>query len=181
VEGNKLKRTGLLQFQLFCSVVPVVNLLGQAILDCCLGLTDQFQLAPLYLCQMLRHDLGDSIALSLVLQFLVDPLALRSIEQAFDTRLPLLQWSVVQIGRIVNMVDIAARIHVDIEHALGDYPAAVITIEGGILDGAFEIEKHMRLDALIPLIHQYGAPLEEITVALQIELKFINTISPLPA
>jgi hypothetical protein len=90
----------LLELQLLGTVVPVSDLLGEAILDRRLGLGDEVQLAAFDLGKVLRHDLGDGVTLRLFLQFAVDPLALWPIKDGVDTGLVRRQGAVVEIGGV---------------------------------------------------------------------------------
>ena len=69
------------------TVIPISNLLGEAILDCSLRLFNQRDPRAADLCHMLGHDMGNSIALCLLLQVAVDPFALGPIEERFRARL----------------------------------------------------------------------------------------------
>src|SRR5439155_21617856 len=60
----------LLTAELRCAVIPVIDLLGQAVLYCCHCLKDQLLLAPLHLSQMLGHERRDSEVERLLLNLL---------------------------------------------------------------------------------------------------------------
>jgi hypothetical protein len=64
----------------------------------------------------------------------------------------------------------AAGVLLHIEHALGNDTAFASTGEAGVLDGVLQIEQHTGLRARIALIHQHGAALQQVAVALQREV-----------
>ena len=70
----------------------------------------------------------------------------------------------------MHMARCALGIEFDIEHLLGNDTALSRTRQAGILDGVFEIEHHPRLGTVIAFVHQHGAALQQITVALQGEV-----------
>lgn len=64
----------LLELQPLGAVVPVGDLVGEAILDRRLGPGEEVELAPFELGEVVRHDLRDGVTLSPPLQLAVDPL-----------------------------------------------------------------------------------------------------------
>ena len=99
----------LLELELLGAVVPVGDLLGQPVLHRRLGLGDELELAVAHLLEVLRHDLGDRVALRLLLELAVDPRALGPIEDRVDARFALGQRPVVEVGRIVEVARRARR------------------------------------------------------------------------
>ena len=134
----------LLQLQLFGAVVPVSDLLGQPVLHGRFGFADQFELGFAYVRQVLRHDVGNGVALCLLLQFTVDPLAFRPAEQGLAIRLACGQWAIVEIGGVVNVAGFTVCTHLDIQHAPGNDTAFAGAGKPGVLNGMFQIEQHAR-------------------------------------
>ena len=66
---------GLLRLELGGAVVPVVDLLGQAILHGGLRLGNQAELSGLHLVQALGHDMRNGVALRLLFEIATDPAA----------------------------------------------------------------------------------------------------------
>jgi hypothetical protein len=65
-----------LVLQIFSAVIPIVDLLREAILHRCFGFGYQFELARPDLFEMLRHHVGDRVGLRLLLKVSPDPGAL---------------------------------------------------------------------------------------------------------
>ncbi len=93
----------LLELELLGAVVPVGDLLGQPVLHRRLGLGDELELAVPHLLEVLRHDLGDRVALRLLLDLAADPGALGPVEDRLDAWFALGQRPVVEIGRVVHV------------------------------------------------------------------------------
>jgi hypothetical protein len=158
----------LLELEFFGAVVPVGDFLGEAILDRSLGLADQFELAPADLGQVFRHDLGDGMALDLLLKLARDPLAFGAVEDRFDAGFARSDWPIVEIGRVVHMTGARAGVHdFDIEHAFRHDPTLAGAGEAGVLDGMFEVEQHTRLHSGIAFINQHAAAFQQIAMTLQ--------------
>jgi hypothetical protein len=81
-------------------MVPVGDLLGEAHLDRRLGLSDQGELAGLDLREVPGDDLGDGVALGLLLQLAADPLALGARQECVDPGLAVLERAVVEVGGV---------------------------------------------------------------------------------
>ena len=112
----------LLEFELLGAVVPVGDLLGQPVLDRDFGLGDELQFGVPHLLEMFRHDLGDGVALRLLLDLAGDPGALGPVEDRLDARFALGQRPVVEVGRVVEVAGRAVGVELDVEHPLGDDP-----------------------------------------------------------
>ena len=110
----------LLKLQLLGAVVPVVDLLRQAVLDRGLGLVDQRDRAAADLREMLGHDVGDGVALGLLLQLARNPGALGSGQDRVDVGLVVGQRPVVEVRRVVQVAGLARGVELDVEHPLGD-------------------------------------------------------------
>ena len=134
----------LLRLELLGPVIPVGDLLGEAVLHGGLGLRDQHQPGIAHLGQMLRDDCGNGIALRLLLHVPVDPGALRPIEDPLRPGVVLAQRTVVEVGRIVHVSCRALGIDLHVQHAPGDRPALSRSCRAGILDGVFQVEQHAR-------------------------------------
>ena len=160
----------LLQLEFFRAVVPVADLLGEAVLDRRLGLGDEIELGAAHLGQVFRHDLGDGVALGPSLQLAVEPLALGPVEEGRDAGLAGRQGPVVEIGRVMDVAGGARGVLLHIEHPLGDDPALAGAGESGVLDGVLQIEEHPGLGARIALVHQDGAAFQQVAIALQGEV-----------
>ena len=83
-------------------MVPVRNLLGEAVLHGRFGLLDQGESGGTDLRQMFRDDIGNGICLRGLLQVTADPGALGPCEDRVDRRFPVLQRPVVEIRRVVQ-------------------------------------------------------------------------------
>ena len=151
-------------------MVPIGDLFGKPILHRGFRLRDERQLAIANFLEMLGHDVGHRVALRLLLQFAGDPSTLGPSENGFDARLALGQWAVIEVGRVVHMARRAIGVELDIEHALRDDAAFARPGKAGVLDRMFEIEEHARPGAEVALVHQHGAALEQVTVALEREV-----------
>ena len=88
--------------------------LGQPVLDSSLGLVDELQLPAAHLIMVLRHDTGDGVFQNFLLKISGDPSELGQVHQRFDARIISGKGSVIQIGGVVQMPRIVARIHLDI-------------------------------------------------------------------
>ncbi len=112
-----------------------------------------------HLGQVLGHDLGDGVALRLLLQLAGDPGALGPGEERVDAGLVLGQRPVVEVGRVVQVAGGAVGVELDVEHPLGDDAALAGAGEARVLDGVLEVEQHARLRARVALVHQHRAAL----------------------
>src|SRR5205823_3053457 len=93
----------LLGLQLFGAKIPVVDFLGQSILDSSLGLVEESDLTFTHFSKMLWHDLGDGVSLSLAFEFASNPAAFRPRQIVVDLWFIAFQRSIVEIRRIVKM------------------------------------------------------------------------------
>ena len=160
----------LLELELLGAVVPVGDLLGQPVLHRGFGLGDELELGVPHLLEMLRHDLGDGVALRLLLDLAVDPRALGPIEDRLHARLALGQRPVVEVGRVVNVAGRPVGVELDVEHPLGDDAALARAGEARVLDRVLDVEQHARLGPRVALVHQHRAALEQVAVAFEREV-----------
>ena len=76
-----------LKLELLGPMIPVADLLGQTVLNGCLGLGNQIKSPGPHFRKMLGHNLGNRIALGLLLQFPVYPCAFRPRQDCIHGRL----------------------------------------------------------------------------------------------
>lgn len=90
----------LLELELLGTVIPVGDLLREAILDGGLGLGDQRQLRVSNFLQMLRNDMGYGVALRLGFHLAFQPGAFGPIEYGTEARVGICQRTVIQVRRV---------------------------------------------------------------------------------
>ena len=100
----------LLELEFLSAVIPVANLLGQAILDRRAGLVDPPQAPPADLLEVSGHYLRDGVCDRLLLQGARDPGARGVRQQAVDVQLVGSQRAVVEIWRIVQVVRLTGSV-----------------------------------------------------------------------
>ena len=91
----------LLQFELLGAMIPVGDLLGQALLHGRFGLGNERDPAVPDFLEMLRHDVRHRIALCPLLQLACHPGALGPLKNGSNGRLVLSQRPVVEVGCVV--------------------------------------------------------------------------------
>ena len=92
-----------LGLELLGPVIPVGDLLGEAVLHGGFGLRDQRQPGVPHFGQMLRDHVCNGVALRLVLHVAVDPGALRPVEYRRHIGTVSAEGPIVEIGRIVHV------------------------------------------------------------------------------
>ena len=168
--GVRLSRL-LLVLQIFGAVIPVAYLLREAVLHRRLGFCDQLNLARPHFLEMLRHHIGDRIGLRLLLKVPAYPGALRPSDNRRDVGLVGAQRPVIQIRRILKMAGVAGRIHLDVEHSLGDDPSFPRSGYARILDRVLKVEEHPRLGPGVALVDEHRPSAQEIAVPLDNEIE----------
>lgn len=151
-------------------MVPIVDFLGQPILDRCLGLGDALQPFLFHLGKVLGNDGRHGMNLSLAFDLPVDPGALRPGEDGLWLGLIRRQGPEIKVGGIVDVAGSSGGIHFDVEHALRDDPALACTRDAGVLDGMLEVEEDAWRGPRVALVHEDAAPLEEIAIPLEGEV-----------
>lgn len=86
----------LLRLERFGQVVPVSDFFGQPVFNGSLGFGNEFELVAAYISKVRGHDMGDGVALGLLLQFTVDPGAFGPVKNGGNGRLVGLQWPMVE-------------------------------------------------------------------------------------
>ena len=99
----------LLKLELLGAVVPVGDLLGEAVLHGGAGLVDPAEAPAAHLRDVLGHDVRDGVAERLLLEVAGDPGALGAGEEVVDRRLALGERPVVEVGRVVQMARVSRR------------------------------------------------------------------------
>ena len=160
----------LLALEFFGTVIPIDDFFGQPIFHSSLGLGDEFELAATHFCQMFRHHVGDGITLRFLLQFAIDPLAFRPIENDIADRFVCRQGPVVQIRCVIDVAGDSIGIHFNVEHALGNDAAFAGTGDACVLNSVLKVEQHAWRGTGVAFIHQHGATSEQVTVTLQGEV-----------
>jgi hypothetical protein len=114
----------LLELELLGAVVPVGDLLGEAVLHRGAGLLDPLEPAAAHLGDVVGHHLRDGMAERLLLDALArgarNPGALRPSKQVVHRRLTLGQRAVVEVGRILQMPRLSRGIQLDVEQTPRD-------------------------------------------------------------
>ena len=153
--------------ELLGAVVPVVDLLGEPSFDGGPRLVDlQVSRLPHFL-QVPRGGLLHGPLHQPGLQSVVDPCALGGVQNGGGVWFGAGQRAVVEVGRAVQVPDAARRLHLHVKHLLGHDPAVAALRRAAILHGVFQVEEHPRLAAGVPVVHQNGPTLQQLTVALQ--------------
>ena len=116
------------KLQFLGSMVPVVDLLGEAVLDGGLGLGDEGESGRANFRQVLGDHVRDRVPLRLLLQLPVDPRALRSVENRCRFGIVVGERPIVEIGHVVHVAGHAIRIKLHVEHALGDDSAVELIL-----------------------------------------------------
>ena len=116
---------------------------------------------------MLRDDDADGVRLRRLLQLPADPGALGPGEERVDRRLVVRQRPVVEIRRIVQMARHAVVIELDVEHPLRDDAPIAGTGDAGVLQGMLDGEEHTGRRAVVALVDEDRAALEQVAVAFQ--------------
>ena len=160
----------LLELELLGAVVPVGDLLGQPVLHRDFGLGDELELAVPHLLEVLRHDLGDGVALRLLLDLASDPRALGPVEDRLHARFALGQRPVVEVGRVVEVAGRPVGVELDVEHPLGDDATLARAGEARVLDRMLDVEQHSRPSPWVALVHQHRAALEQVAMAFEREV-----------
>ncbi len=153
------------------AVVPVVDLLGEAILHRSLGFGDEFQSALADLRKVLLHHGADSVGAGFVLQAGGNPRALRACQKSGGIRLAFLQGAVVEVGGVVQVAGVSGGIEFDIKHLFRDHPALTGAGEVGILNGVLQVEQDTGRGALVVFIDEDGTTAQEVAMALQHEVE----------
>lgn len=148
-------------------MIPVGNFLGEAVLHRDLGPGDQGQPGVTHLGQTFRDHLGNRMALRLLFHVAADPGARRVVEDAVRRGIVRSQRAIIEIRRIAQVPRHAGGVEFHVHHTPGDHPALPGARQAGILDGVLEIEQHTRLDAVVTIVHQHGAPFQQVAVAFQ--------------
>src|SRR5581483_6580321 len=148
--------------------IPVVDLLGEPVLDRRLRLVEQRELAVSHLGEVLGHDLCDGLRLGF--EVAADPGAFGSGEKGIEPRLTRGQRAVVEVGCVIQMPGGTVRRDLDEEQALGDDTAASAPRDTSVLDGMLKKEQYAWRNARVPLIDQHGATAEQVAVALQSQI-----------
>ena len=65
----------------------------------------------------------------------------------------------------------AGRIHLDVEHPLGDNPAVPRPGRAGILDSVLKIEQHPRLGSCVALVDEHCPSTQQIAMAFDDEVE----------
>jgi hypothetical protein len=161
----------LLMLQILGAVIPVINFLCQTVFYRRLGFGDEFQFPRPDLFEMLRHHIGDRVGLRLLLEIATDPGAFGAADDRHDIGLVGAKRPIIQIRRIMKVSDGSGRIHLDIEHALGDDTPVPCPRHARVLDGVLEVEQHPRLVARIALVDEHRPSPQQIAVPLNDEVE----------
>ena len=116
---------------------------------------------------MFRDDVGDGVRLRRLLQIPANPGALGPFEERVDRRLVVRQRPVVEIRRVVQLARHAVAVELDIEHPLRDDAPIAGTSDAGVLQGVLDGEEHARRRAVVALVDEDRAALEQVAVAFQ--------------
>ena len=116
---------------------------------------------------MFRDDVGDGVRLRRLLQTPADPGALGPFEERVDRRLVVRQRPVVEIRRVVQMARHAVVVELDVEHPLRDDAPIAGTGDAGVLQGVLDGEEHAGRRAVVALVDEDRAALEQVAVAFQ--------------
>ena len=161
----------LLELELLGAVVPVGDLLGQPVLHRGFGLVDQLELARRAPPEVLRHDMGDGVALRLLLQLprrSRHTRAARGSPQRRARRRP----AAGSRGRARSADVRACPVGVESRRRASAWrrPALARAGEARVLDRVLKVEQHPRLGARVALVHQHRAALQQVAVALEGEV-----------
>src|SRR2546425_447837 len=115
--------------------------------------------------------MGDGVARSLLIEVTTDPATLGAVNDLGHTGLRASQGTVVQVGRVVEVLSSARGVDLDVEHPLGDHATFAKPRQACILNGVLEVEEQARLHPLIALVHQYGPSAQQITMSLDHEIE----------
>ena len=147
-------------------MIPVRNLLGQPVFHGGAGLLDQPQATALHRVQVGGHNLGDGVPKRLRLKRTANPATFGTRQQRVHVKLTSGQRAVVEVGGIVQAAGRPVLTHLHIEHLLGDRAALAALEYARVLNGVLQIEQHTRRRAEVALIHQHGAPAQQVTMPL---------------
>ena len=148
-------------------MVPVVDLLGQPILDRGPRLLDEGQTARADFFEVFGHHVLDGMGMGPLLQRGGDPGRLRPGQDLGHAGLVGRQRPVVQVGRVVHVVRASPGVQLQVEQALGDDPARSGGGQAGVLDRVLQVEQHPGRGTRVSLVDQDGAPAEQVAVALE--------------
>ena len=110
----------LLVLQLFSTEVPVVDLFREPILHRGFGLVEKSELAIADLCQVLRDDIRDRIALALCSRDRGRSSRIPAVPRSRQAGLAFLEGAIVEIGCIVEMARSTGAVDLDEQQALRD-------------------------------------------------------------
>ena len=116
---------------------------------------------------MFRDDFGNGIRLRRLLQVPADPGALGPCEDRVDRRFLVLQRPVVEIRRVVQVARHDVVVELDVQHPFGDDAPIAPTGDAPVLQGVLDGEEHAGRLAVVALVDEDRAPLQQIAVAFK--------------
>ena len=148
-------------------VVPVIDLLSQAILHRGICLLDQRKPMCAHLAQVLRHHAGDSVPKRALLKIRGNPCAFRAPEDCLHIRLFRLQGPVVKVRRIVHVAGAPSGVKFHVEHALADDAPLACARRRGVLQRMLQVEQQPGHVAGVVFVYQHRSPAKQIPVTLK--------------
>ena len=147
------------------------DLLGQAVFDRGARFGDQLQPWVTDFFEMGGDQVGNGVALGLLLKATRNPGARRVVENRCNIRFVRLEGAKIKIGRVVEMMRVAGGVEFNIEHLARNRAPFTAAGDAGILDRVLQIEDYPRGRAGIALIHQHRAAAQQVTVPFQHEIQ----------
>src|SRR5208282_4552448 len=92
------------------------------------------------------------------------------IQTSANTRFPFLERTIIEVGRIIQMIGDAVAIDLDEQETLRDYPTITGLGQACVLNGMFEEEQDPRPRSQVSLVDQRRAPSQQIAVAFQSQI-----------
>src|SRR5436190_7650645 len=116
---------------------------------------------------MFRHDRGDRVGLSLLLQVPSDPVAFGAGEYRVHSRLVRRERPIIEVRRVMEVPGVAIDVELHVKHAFRDDATITGPRYARVLNGVLKVEQHTRSHTGITLGHQYGASAEQVSVPLE--------------
>lgn len=150
-------------------MVPVVDLLGQSVLDGRQRLGDQFLLAATDLAQVDRDQVNGRVLKGLAFQARADPVGQRMRSEGLA--LGFRQRTVIQERGVVSAFDLALAGDFDELEPLRNGTTVSRPVSPGVLNRVLQVEQGSNVVALIVVVCKNGPSLEKVVVVFEDEVK----------